>query len=67
MMDSTLSPEQELIVVELHKTLLLATNDFLGVTREFINTDVSRVGSGCCLRRHGVSDLRDLVPALESE
>jgi len=34
---------------------------FLSVTREFINPAVSRAGLGRCLRRHGVSDLRDLV------
>jgi hypothetical protein len=60
-MDTTLSPEQELIVVELRKTLLLPTDYLLAVTREFINPAVSRAGLGRCLRRHGVSDLRDLV------
>ena len=60
-MYTTLSPEQELIVVELRKTLMLATDDLLAVTREFINPAVSRAGLGRCLRRHGVSDLRDLV------
>lgn len=66
-MNTTLSAEQELVVVELRKTLLLATDDLLAVTREFINPAVSRAGLGRCLRRHGVSDLRDLVPALEGE
>ena len=60
-MYTTLSPEQELIVVELRRTLLLPTDDLLAVTREFINPAVSRAGLGRCLRRHGVSDLRDLV------
>jgi transposase-like protein len=60
-MYTTLSPEQELLVVELRKTLLLPTDDLLSVTREFINPAVSRAGLGRCLRRHGVSDLRDLV------
>jgi transposase InsO family protein len=60
-MYTTLTPEQELIVVELRKTLLLPTDDLLTVTREFINPAVSRAGLGRCLRRHGVSDLRDLV------
>ena len=58
---TTLSPDQELIVVELRRTLLLPTDDLLAVTREFINPAVSRAGLGRCLRRHGVSDLRDLV------
>lgn len=60
-MYATLSSEQELIVVELRKTLLLPTDDLLAVTREFINPAVSRAGLRRCLRRHGVSDLRDLV------
>jgi hypothetical protein len=60
-MYTTLSPEQGLIVVELRKTLMLPTDDLLAVTREFINPAVSRAGLGRCLRRHGVSDLRDLV------
>jgi transposase InsO family protein len=58
---TTLSPVQELIVVELRKTLLLPTDDLLAITREFINPAVSRAGLGRCLRRHGVSDLRNLV------
>lgn len=56
-----LTPEQELIVVELRITVLLPTNDLLLLTREFINPASSRAGLGGCLRRHGVSDLRDLV------
>jgi transposase InsO family protein len=60
-MYTTLSPEQELIVVELRKTLMLPTDDLLAVTREFINPAVSRAGLGRCLRRHGVSDLRDQI------
>ena len=60
-MYTTLTREQELIVVELRTTLLLPTDDLLAVTREFINPAVSRAGLGRCLRRHGVSDLRDLV------
>jgi transposase-like protein len=61
-MYTTLTPEQECIVVELRKTLLLPTDDLLSVVREFINPAVSRAGLGRCLRRYGVSDLRDLVP-----
>ena len=58
---TTLTPAQELVVVALRKTLLLPTDDLLAVTREFINPAVSRAGLGRCLRRHGVSSLRDLV------
>ena len=60
-MYTTLTPVQELIVVELRKTLLLPTDDLLAVTHEFINQDVSRSGLGRCLRRHGVSSLKDLI------
>jgi hypothetical protein len=60
-MYTTLTPVQELIVVELRRTLLLPTDDLLAVTREFINPAVSRAGLGRCLRRHGVSSLKDLV------
>ena len=63
-MYTTLTPDQELIVVELRRTLLLPTDDLLSITREFINPAVSRAGLGRCLRRHGMSDLRDLVREL---
>ena len=62
-----MTPEQELIVVELRKTFLLPTDDLLAVTREFINPAVSRAGLGRCLRRHGVSNLRELIPVLDGE
>ena len=58
---TTLTPEQELIVIELCKTLLLPIDDLLAVTREFINPAVSRAGLGRCLRRHGVSRLLELA------
>ena len=64
---TTLTPDQELIVVELRKTLLLPTDDLLAVTREFINPAVSRAGLGRCLRRHNVSDLRNLMAEKEAE
>jgi len=60
-LNTTLTPEQELIVVKPRTTLLLPPDDLLSVTREFINPSVSRAGLGRSPRRHGVSDLRDLV------
>jgi len=39
----------------------------LAVTRQFIKPAASRAGMRRRLRRHGVSDLRDLVPRLEGE
>ena len=60
-MYTTLTAEQKVVAVELRTTLLLPTEDLLAVTREFINPAVSRAGLGRCLRRNGVSDVRDLV------
>lgn len=62
---ATLSPVEEVVVVELRKTLLLPLDDLLAVTREFINRDVSRSGLDRCLRRHGVSNLKALIPPPE--
>ena len=59
---TTLSKEQEVLVVALRTVLLLPTDDLLSVTRQFINPRVSRSGLGRCLRRYGISDLRTLIP-----
>ncbi len=61
-MRTTLTPEQEIVVVELRKTLLLPLDDLLDVVREFINPKVSRSGLDRCLRRYGVSNLKKLIP-----
>ena len=66
-MYTTLTPAQELVVVELRRTLLLPTDDLLAITREFINPAVSRAGLGRCLRRHGVSNLVDLIVVPEGD
>jgi len=66
-MHTTLTPEQELIVVALRTTLLLPTDDLLAVTQEFINPAVSRSGLGRCLRRHGVSSLSELIAEKSDE
>ena len=63
-LSTTLSPAQEALVVELRRTLLLPLDDLVAVTREFINPAVSRSGMDRCLRRHGVSVLKDLVPVI---
>lgn len=62
-LQTTLSTAQEAIVVELRRTLLLALDDLLVVTRAFINARVSRSGLDRCLRRHGVARLEDVRPA----
>ena len=64
---NTLNPAQELLVVELRRTLLRPLDDLLTVVREFIKAVVSRSGLNRCLRRHGVSDLSALVPVVEGK
>ena len=62
-LQTTLTPAQERIVVELRKLLLLPLDDLLAVCREFLCPEVSRSGLDRCLRRHGVGNLRSLLPA----
>lgn len=64
---TTLLPVQEAIAVELRRLLLLPLDDLLAVVREFINSDVSRSGLDRCLRRHGVSNLRELVAQAQAD
>jgi len=66
-LQTTLNSVQEFIVVELRKTLLLPLDDLLAVTREFLRPDVSRSGLDRCLRRHGVGNLKALLPAQPKE
>ena len=59
---TTLTLAQELIVVELRKTLLLSLDDLLAIIREFLCPDISRPGLDWCLHQDGVDNLRDLLP-----
>jgi transposase InsO family protein len=59
-LNTTLSPAQEAIAVELRRMALLPLDDLLVVVREFINPNVSRAGLHRCLSRHGVANLRQL-------
>src|SRR6056297_2402482 len=59
-LQTTLTPAQEAVAVSLRQTLLLPLDDLLAVVREFLNPNVSRSGLDRCLRRHGVSNLREL-------
>ena len=61
-LQSTLTPAQEQIVVELRKTLLLRLDDLLAVTREFLCPQATRSDLDRCLRRHGVGSLNALKP-----
>jgi len=51
-LQTTLTPAQERVVVELRRTLLLPLDDLLAVTREFICPKATRSGLDRCLRRH---------------
>jgi len=62
-LQTTLTPAQEAIVVELRKLLLLPLDDLLAITREFLCPEVSRSGLDRCLQRHGVGNLHALKPA----
>jgi transposase InsO family protein len=64
-LQTTLTPAQEVLVVELRKMLMLSLDDLLVVVREFVNADVSRSGLDRCLRRHGVASLKAMQPTLE--
>jgi transposase InsO family protein len=63
----TQTPAQEGVVVELRRILLLPLDDLLAVCREFLNPEVSRPGLDRCLRRHGVSNLKALLPKTPAE
>jgi transposase-like protein len=66
-LSTILTPAQEALVVELRRTLLLALDDLLAITHEFINPAASRSGLDHCLRRHGVSQLKTLIPQIQGE
>ena len=66
-LQTTLTSAQEAVVVQLRRLLLLPLDDLLAVTREFLNPEVSRSGLDRCLRRHGVSTLKALLPKTPTE
>lgn len=67
-LQTTLTPAQEILVVERRRTLQLPLDDLLLITREFINPATSRSGLDRCLRRHGVANLKDLqAPSADGE
>ena len=65
-LQTTLSPAQEALVVELRRTLLLPLDDLLAVVREFIHPALTRSALDRCLRRHGVANLAALRPGTTS-
>jgi len=66
-LQTTMTPAQEWVAVELRRTLLMPLDDLLAVIREFICETVSRSGLDRCLRRHGVGNLNALKPATPQE
>jgi transposase InsO family protein len=64
---ATLTPEQEEIVAELRRTLLIDTVDLLMLVREFICPTMSESALKRMMKRHGVSSLRALMPQEEPE
>lgn len=62
-LQTTLTPAQEAVTVELRKLLRLGLDDLLVVVREFLHPKLSRSALDRCLRRHGVGNLRALSDA----
>lgn len=61
-LNTTLTPAQEYVVVQLKLILKFSLNKLLSVTQRHINAQVSRSGLARCLKRHGVSQLDDAHP-----
>ncbi|CAG1769466.1 hypothetical protein BAC2_00340 [uncultured bacterium] len=66
-LQTTLSPAQEALVVELRRTVLLSLDDLTAVVRAHVHPGASRAAVGRLLKREGVSRLADLLPAAEGE
>jgi hypothetical protein len=64
-LQTTLTPIQEAIVVEIRTALLLPLDDLVAITQQFINPAASRAGIHRCLKRHGIANLRELRRARE--
>lgn len=63
-LETSPTPAQEVILVELRRTLLLSTDDLLVVAREFIKPDMVLSALQRLPVRHGVSKLKALMPGL---
>jgi transposase InsO family protein len=66
-LQTTLTRNQELVVCELRRTLLLSLDDLVAIVKEFINPAASRSGIARLLVREGISRLTDLIPKEEAE
>lgn len=66
-LNTSLTPAQEVIVIELRTSLLLPIDDLLVAVRKFLCPEMSRSALDRCLRRHGVSNLKNLIPDEEKQ
>ena len=64
---ATLTDPEEAVVIELRGTLLLPIDDLLAVVRELVCPYMSRSALDRRLRRHGVSNLKELIPTEKNE
>ena len=64
---ATLTPPQEAVVLSLRETLYLPLDDLLYITKQYINSEVSRSGIARLLKRHGMSKLADVIPVSDEE
>lgn len=61
-LNTTLTLQQQYVVLQLRTRLMLSLDELLKVCRQFININTSRAGLQRCLKRHGVSKLADIDP-----
>ncbi|WP_284204129.1 helix-turn-helix domain-containing protein [Psychromonas marina] len=66
-LNTTLTAEQQYVVVQLRLRLKLSLDELLNVCKTFVNPNTSRAGLQRCLKRHGVSRLADMQDFDESE
>jgi len=66
-LNTSLTPSQEAVVIELRTALLLPIDDLLVVVRKFLYPEMSRSALDRCLRRHGISNLKKLFPEADKK
>jgi transposase InsO family protein len=64
---TTLTATQEAVVLSLRQTMYLPLDDLLYITRQYINSEVSRSGIARRLKREGMARLEDVIPKAEGE
>ncbi len=60
-LNTSLTPAQEVMVIELRTSLLFPIDDILVVAQKFLCPEISRSALDRCLRRHGISNLKYLI------